>query len=118
MSTLYPNFSWAFYLCLLLDFGSHWLQFQSTALLKAESHKGKNTDEHWVVRFYYTNYTFFMLTVCGAETATILLYITGHVPSLEQNIPWMVATVVCTLILIYKMLVNCFQWAGALKRIN
>ena len=42
LSIVIPTWSFAFFMCFLLDTGSHWLQFQSTAIMKSESHKGKN----------------------------------------------------------------------------
>ena len=51
----------------ILDFGSHYLQFLSSALAKSESHKGKNEEEIAIVRFYYTNKTFFAFVCICAE---------------------------------------------------
>ena len=54
LSTIFPRQSFGFYLCFLLDFGSHWLQFQSSAASGAH-HKGKNKKENWIVSLYYNN---------------------------------------------------------------
>jgi len=116
LASLYPAYSMAFITCFILDFGSHWLQFQSSACLKATSHKGKNEKEHWVIAAYYNNYTIFAITVLGAEFATGFLFITAKVPELQENMIWMAVTSVLTCILAFKMLVNCFQWTGATQR--
>ena len=69
LSVLYPAYSFVFYLCFLLDFGSHWLQFQSSALSGAH-HKGKNKKENWLVDLYYNNSTVFNIVVPCAEFAS------------------------------------------------
>ena len=66
--------SFAFYGCLLLDFGSHWLQFLSSAVTGAH-HKGKNHKENWLVDLYYNNETVFKIVVPGAELGTVCLYV-------------------------------------------
>ena len=77
LATLYPHpvASFCFLMCFILDFGSHWLQFQSTAFCKAVSHKGKNTKENFLVGLYYNNQTVFMTTCIGAEIGSISLFI-------------------------------------------
>ena len=77
VSTVFPQQSFVFYLCFLLDFGSHWLQFQSSAS-SGKHHKGKNTKENWLVGIYYNNPTVFNIVVPGAETATGCLYVVGQ----------------------------------------
>lgn len=53
-SNYFGHISFIFYICLLLDFGSHWLQFLSSATTGAH-HKGKNRKENWLVSIYYNN---------------------------------------------------------------
>ena len=67
--------SLCFVLCFVLDFGSHWLQFMSSAMAKSESHKGKNKKENWLVGLYYNNHKVFMAACIGAEVASISLFI-------------------------------------------
>ena len=54
LATLYPNplAGFAFVMCFVLDFGSHWLQFQSSAYCRSTSHKGQNKKENWLVGLY------------------------------------------------------------------
>ena len=82
LGTLYPSFSILFFACFVLDFGSHWLQFQSSACMKAGSHKGKNKKENWLVGLYYNNDTVFKITVPGAELCSVLLFVQAHMTSL------------------------------------
>ena len=76
LSSLFPHYTFAFYFCFLLDFGSHWLQFMSSASTGAH-HKGKNKKENWLVSWYYNNATVFSIVVPGAEMGTVGLYVIG-----------------------------------------
>ena len=116
LSVLYPKISFAFFLCFLLDFGAHWLQFQSTAFLKSESHKGKNAKENWLVSLYYNNTTLFQIVVGGAELGTGLLFVFGVYPWMWDILPLAVLEVVLLVILTFKMYVNVYQWFGATAR--
>ena len=108
LGTLYPTFSILFFACFVLDFGSHWLQFQSSACMKSTSHKGKNKKENWLVGLYYNNDTVFKITVPGAETAAVLLFIQAHLPALQSNYFWLFLVTVLSVILTFKMIVNVF----------
>ena len=55
-------------------------------MAKSESHKGKNTDENFLIRIYYTNKLFFSTMVVGGEAATVALYLFNKVPILAENI--------------------------------
>ena len=77
LSTIYPNASFAFYLCFLLDFGSHWLQFQASAA-SGSHHKSKDASVNWLVSLYYNNDTVFRIVVGGAEVGTAFLYVIGQ----------------------------------------
>ena len=79
LSAVFPSYDHIFYLCFLLDFGSHWYQFQTSALAKADSHKGKNKDEVFIIDLYYNNKIFFSTLVVGSEACTIFLYLLGKV---------------------------------------
>ena len=79
LSGLYPTYDYFFYGCFILDLGSHWFQFQTTALMKAESHKGKNKDENFIIDLYYNNKLFFSTIVIGAELCTVVLYVVSKV---------------------------------------
>lgn len=54
------------------------INFRS-ALMKSESHKGKNKDENFLINFYYNNKLFFSTMVVGSETCTVFLYLYGKV---------------------------------------
>lgn len=76
LSTLYREnqfCSMIFILCLFVDYGSHYLQYISSALMKSDSHKGKNEKEHWVVLYYYNNKKFFVMLIVGSEVAAVML---------------------------------------------
>ena len=100
----------AFILCFVLDFGSHWLQFLSSAYSRSESHKGKNKKENWLVGLYYNNYRIFMFTCIGAEVAAIALYINVKQEWLQSNPLWILIVAFWTLVLSFKMFVNIHQW--------
>ena len=117
LSGLFPQFDAVFYGCFILDFGSHWYQFQTTALMKAESHKGKNKDEIFIIDLYYNNKLFFSTLVIGSETCTVFLYILGKIPYFQTNLIYLGVTIILSLIMATKMLVNVFQWYGGLQRI-
>ena len=74
---LYPGkvYEYLWFTCFFLDFGSHFMQFCSTALMGAESHKGKNKYENKIVYLYYNVYAIFALIVFGSEAAAVLCLI-------------------------------------------
>ena len=117
LSGLFPKWDFVFYACFILDFGSHWYQFQTTALMKAESHKGKNKDENFVINLYYNNKLFFSTLVIGSETCTVFLYILGKVPFFQSNYLYIGVTAILCAIMSTKMFVNLFQWWGGFQRI-
>ena len=118
LATLYPDplASFCFVLCFILDFGSHWLQFQSTAFCKSASHKGKNKKENWLVGLYYNDKTIFMFTCIGAEVASILLFVNAKWTTVQGNLLWQLMVAFWTCVLAFKMFVNCFQWVGGVER--
>ena len=75
-------------MCFILDFGSHWLQFQSSAFSKSDGHKGKNKKENWLVGLYYNNKNVFEFTVLGAEIGAILLYVNAKWTTVQGNLLW------------------------------
>lgn len=113
LSALYPSVSFVFFFILGVDFGSHFMQFTSTAMVKSDSHKGGDMAHHPVTRAFYTNKTLFAATCVGAESALVFLYITAQVPSLKHNILWMIMTIAASVMLAFKQLVHIFQWKGA-----
>ena len=86
MQAYYENeYSWLFLICLILDFGSHFLQFCTAALVKSESHK--NESSNFIVQFYYTNIWFFYITVCSAEFASGALILQKRSEAWRQSLP-------------------------------
>ena len=75
LAMLYPSCDYLFFLCFILDFGSHFLQFQMAAVLKMQSHKGMDEKVNWLVNLYYKNYAIFVITVCGTEVGAVLLFL-------------------------------------------
>mmetsp|Transcript_23018 Transcript_23018/g.30603 ORF Transcript_23018/g.30603 Transcript_23018/m.30603 type:complete len:143 (+) Transcript_23018:272-700(+) len=117
LAALWTQYSFAFYFCLLLDFGSHWLQFQSSALSKTH-HKGKNQKENWLVSLYYNNPMVFQIVVPGAELGTAGLYVLAQSDTLAANAAFVAVTALLTAILVFKMFVNVHQWFGAINRLE
>lgn len=117
LASHYPGMiSFAFYAMLLLDFGSHWLQFLSSATTGAH-HKGKNEKENWLVDLYYNNSVVFSIVVPGAEIATFNLYILKKSETYGPNPTFQAVTAVLCVILAFKMFVNIHQWNGAIQRL-
>ena len=116
LAQIFPKVTFLFYLCFLLDFGSHWFQFQSTAYLGSSTHKGGNAKENWMVSIYYNNGTVFSTVCVGAEVATCFLFWLGKQPSLYDNMPFCILTGILTSIMAFKMFVNVHQWIGAADR--
>ena len=118
LASVYPDVSIVFFICFILDFVSHFLQFQATALSKAASHKSNNDGLPSLVKLYYTNYPIFATTVAGTEVGAVLLFINSKWSSVQSNIAWIVFVIVFCLIMAFKMLVNVFQWAGGVERLS
>ena len=76
--------------------------------MKAESHKGKNKDEIFIIDLYYNNKIFFSTLVIGSEACTVFLYILGKVEFFQTFIPYVIFTSILCLIMSTKMLVNVF----------
>ena len=109
----HPWYSYLFLICFILDFGSHFLQFCSSAVMKSESHKGKNTKENFLVHYYYNNNQFFMMIVVCSEVCSVFLVIMQRSkPFQESNVAYVTAAFLC-LNLSTKMIINVFQWQGA-----
>mmetsp|Transcript_45186 Transcript_45186/g.32993 ORF Transcript_45186/g.32993 Transcript_45186/m.32993 type:complete len:142 (-) Transcript_45186:41-466(-) len=117
LSGVYLNLNYVFFLCFFLDFSSHWFQFITSALMKSESHKGKNKDENFLIYIYYNNKLFFSTMVVGAEACTVFLYLLKKVPIFADNVLFLAVTAVLSLILATKMTINVFQLYGGILRI-
>ena len=118
LATLYPEISPLFYICLVLDFGSHFLQFNSSALLKSDSHKRNIEQENIILRYYYSNILFFsMLCVCS-EAATVGLVFQKRWPAYRDNVFCQVLNGFLCLNLTVKMFINIHQWQAAKKRFD
>ena len=76
--------------------------------MKAESHKGKNKDENFIIDLYYNNKIFFSTLVIGSETCTVFLYLLGKVAVFQENLIYQTVTAILCLIMSTKMLVNVF----------
>jgi phosphatidylglycerophosphate synthase len=106
LAMLYPSIDYLFILCFVLDFGSHYLQFISTACMKATSHKGVEKKVNWLVNLYYSNYPIFAITVGGTEVGAVLLFLNAKMPEMREYIAWNLVVGIFSLILIFKMFVN------------
>jgi len=83
LAILYPTYSLLFVLCFILDFGSHWLQFQSSA--RSQKHHKENENKNFIVAMYYNNKPFFMWLCVGAELACLSLYVAATYKPLEGD---------------------------------
>ena len=113
---LYPSFSGAFVTCFFLDFGSHFLQFNSSALMKSDSHKGKNKKENFIVDFYYNKYWFFVMIVVCSELSTAFLVAMAQSKWAQESVVMHLITGFLCINLSTKMVINVFQWRGACER--
>mmetsp|Transcript_13097 Transcript_13097/g.22107 ORF Transcript_13097/g.22107 Transcript_13097/m.22107 type:complete len:182 (+) Transcript_13097:200-745(+) len=115
---IYPGtfYSYCFLTCFFLDFGSHFLQFCSSALLKSDSHKGKNKRENVIVHYYYNVKWFFGMIVICAEASSVTLLLLARVPALRDSLFCKLLCAFFTLNLATKMIINVFQWQGASER--
>ena len=103
-----PLYNFCFMMCFVLDFGSHFLQFCSSALMKSESHKGKNEKENFLVKYYYENFYFFITIVFGAEICSVFLVVMEKSEWFYDHIlTWLCATFLCIALFI-KMVINVF----------
>ena len=118
LSILYPAYTYCFVTCFFLDFGSHFLQFCSSALMKSDSHKGKNEKENFLVKFYYSNGLFFGICVVCSEIASVFLIILNKSSYIYSFKIAHVANVILVAILTTKMTINGFQWLGAQDRLR
>ena len=108
LNQIYPKWSYAFLLCYILDFGSHFLQFCSSAMMKSDSHKGKNKKENFLVDFYYNNYTFFITLVTCSEVCSVFLVIMRKSEVFgNSTIAQAISAFLC-LNLTTKMIINVF----------
>ena len=78
--------------------------------MKADSHKGKNSDENFLIRFYYENFYFFATMVVGSESCTVALYLCAKSKVFGECMPFVILTGILCLIMSTKMLINVFQW--------
>ena len=117
LAMLYPNVDFLFFGCFVLDFGSHFLHFQSAALMKETSHKG-STKTNWLVGLYYKSYPIFATTVAGTEVGAVLLMINAKSEYWSQNIGFQIVTAIFSMIMTFKMFVNLHQWQGGLETLK
>ena len=102
----------------MLDFGAHYLQFISSALLKSESHKGKNDKENFIVSYYYNNKIFFSMLVVLSEVCSVFLVLMKRWEALRgYSAAWVIAAFLI-MNLSTKMFINVYQWIGAEDRLK
>ena len=120
LATLYkePLTSYCFILCLVLDYGSHYLQLISSALMKSDSHKGKNEREHFIVQFYYSNKTFFITLIVCSEIAAVMLIVFNRSEFVQTSQIYKLVMLFMISCLATKMFINYFQWLGAHQRLK
>jgi len=114
-----PQYSYLFMTCFFLDFGSHFLKFCTGALMKSESHKRDNDKEsNFVVYYYYSNYYFFISLVTFSEVASVLLVLMRRCEAFRASqIAWAFTTFCCANLTL-KMIINVYQWKGAVAELR
>ena len=101
-------YSYYWFFCFVLDFGAHYLQFISSALVKSESHKGKNDKENFIVSYYYNNKVFFMTLVTLSEVCSVFMVLMKRSETLRSySAAWVVAAFLM-LNLSTKMFINIY----------
>ena len=96
-----------FLICLILDFGSHWLQFLSMSLSKA-GHKTRDRKENFIVAYYYNNRLFFCTICLAAEFSCVSMWLLVNDQTWLSNKLFMAVSVPLISCLCFKMFVNIF----------
>jgi hypothetical protein len=80
---VWPKLEYILYAFFIIDYGAHYLQFNSNALTKNTSHKDmKDPNENFLVKLYYTNFAFFATLAIGADTALVYGVCFGNLKNL------------------------------------
>ena len=114
---IYPEklYTYLFMTCLFLDFGSHFLQFCTAALMKNESHKKTIDKANFIVYYYYSNHVFFVSLVTFSEACSVCLVLMRRWEGFRNSKIAYAFTVFCCINLTLKMLINVYQWKGAVE---
>ena len=76
--------------------------------MKSDSHKGKNQEENFIVKYYYSNYFFFCCLVVCAELCSGFLVIYDRSDILKLNALYRIITGYLCLNLSLKMFINYY----------
>jgi CDP-diacylglycerol--inositol 3-phosphatidyltransferase len=108
VSHLYPAYTFAFVMLIVLDISSHWFHVISVTA----HHKSKEALEHRnpILQWYYSIYPLFGYCCVGTEFFYILLYVLHHYPhkTIEQ-----VCFYGCLPACVLKQVVNVIQLVSA-----
>ena len=117
---IYPerHFSYLFMTCLILDFGSHFLQFCTAALMKTESHKKDIDKKNFIVSYYYSNHIFFVSLVTFSEACSVCLVLMRRWEAFRTSKIAFAFTAFCCVNLTLKMIINVYQWKGAVGQLQ
>ena len=106
LGQVYPKLEWILIACFFVDYGAHFLQFMSNAIIKNTSHKCMTGSEGWLVKLYYTNKFFFVLMACGADNGLVYACLYGRYDDLKNFAGFNIAMVFFITIIIMKQIIN------------
>ena len=89
----------------IIDYGAHFLQFMSNAIIKNTSHKCMTGSEGWLVKLYYTNKFFFVLMACGADNALVYGFLYGRYHELKKSMKFNILMTFFATILFLKQII-------------
>lgn len=103
----------------LLDYGSHFLQFNANAITKNTSHKNmSDPNENFLVSLYYGNKFFFVLLACGADNGLVIAFVNGRHPEMRESLIWNLLVIISSIIIVLKQIVNVGQCIGSVKKLK
>ena len=107
LGQVYPKLQTVMIFFFILDYGSHFLQFTSNAIMKNTSHKNmSDPNENWLVKLYYGNKFFFVLMACGADNGLVLSFVNGRSPELASGFKFSLLVTFTSIIIIMKQIIN------------
>lgn len=118
LGQVYPKLEWILIACFFVDYGAHFLQFMSNAIIKNTSHKCMTGSEGWLVKLYYTNKFFFVLMACGADNGLVYAFLYGRYDDLKNFAGFNIAMVFFITIIIMKQIINVGQWMSSVEKLR
>ena len=113
LSKLYPDYTWFFYIVLIIDITSHYVVIHATSLLQIKSHKllFLRTESTLLKNYYSSNRIFMIISNVSYTTAMIILYLYKFYPSNVLFYFCLFSLLLATI----QILINIIQLSHALK---